>query len=191
MARNRKYAVVAVLMGVVLSLATVVAQEKAAQPSSEMPYPMPKPGAEMKKLDFLLGQWQTVEAHESMPGFAGGKGQGKTSTQLGPGGLSIFTDYQSTGVVGVFQGRGIITWEATEKAYRTFWFDNMQAGSMTMAGQWEGNDLVFMGDLNMMGQMVKFKQVYTEITPRSYTIKMYVIEGSETKLVMTMKSAKK
>ncbi|MEW6210327.1 MAG: DUF1579 family protein [Acidobacteriota bacterium] len=183
MASARRFSITAVLVAVFCSLVAVMAQEKA-----EMPYTKPTPAAEMQKLYFQLGDWKVVEKHESMPGFPGGDGKGAIKARKGPGGLSVETDYNGTGPIGSFVGKGIVTWDAEEKVYKSYWFDNFQAGGFVTAGKWEGNDLVLTGEAKMNGQKFLFKQVYTDITPTSYTSKVYMGEGNQMTLVFTMKA---
>jgi hypothetical protein len=188
MARARRFSITAVLAAVFCSLVAVMAQEKK---QGEMPYPKPVPAVEMQKLYFQVGDWKVAEKHESMPGFSGGEGKGAIKARKGPGGLSVETDYSGAGPMGQFIGKGIVTWEAEEKVYRSFWCDNFQAGSLTTTGRWEGNDLVFTGEAKMNGQKFLFKQVYTDITSNSYTSKIYVGEGDrQATLVFTMKATR-
>ncbi len=187
MASERRFSIIAVIAAVFCSLVAVMAQEKA---QGEMPYPKPVPGAEMQKLYFQVGDWKVVEKHESMPGFSGGEGKAIIKARKGPGGLSVDTDYNGTGPLGQYMGKGIVTWEAEEKVYRYFWFDNFQAGSLITTGRWEGNDLVFTGEMKMSGQKFLFKQVYTDIAPTSYTSKVYIDEGNQSMLVFTMKATR-
>jgi hypothetical protein len=187
MANARRFSIIAVLAAVFCSLVAAMAQEKA---QGEMPYPKPVPGAEMQKLYFQVGDWKVVEKHESMPGFSGGEGKATIKTRKGPGGLSVETDYNGTGPLGQFTGKAIITWEAEEKIYKLYWFDNFQAGGFVITGKWEGNDLVFAGEQKMMGQKYQFKQVFTDITPNSYTCRCYMSEGNQMMLVFTFKATR-
>lgn len=55
---------------------------------------MPKPGPELKKLDFFVGNWMadvTMYSNEFMPG---GKSQGKESMKWELDGMFVSMDYQ-------------------------------------------------------------------------------------------------
>ena len=191
MASARKSAMAAVLVALVFCLATVVAQEHGKDKNGQgEAYPQPKPGPEMEKLKFQLGTWKTVEKHEASPGFAGGEGSGIMTVRPGPGGLSLITEYNSTGAVGKFAGHGLLFWDAEAKVYKNYWLDNFTAGSMEMTGRWEGKDLVLTGQMKQMGKTYTFKEVITDISPTAHTMKMYMGEGGPEALVMTLKLVK-
>jgi hypothetical protein len=189
MARARKTATATVLVALVFCLATVVAQEHGKE-KQESAFPLPKPGPEMEKIKFHLGTWKTSEKHESSPGFAGGEGNGTMKVQPGPGGLSLVIDYSSAGAIGKFAGHGVTLWDAEAKVYKSYWLDNFTAGAMEMTGNWEGKDFVLKGQMEYMGKSYTFKQVTTDISPTSYTMKMYMSEGGPETLAMTIKAVK-
>jgi hypothetical protein len=187
MAKARNFSIIAVLTAVFCSLIAVVAQEKQSGKGVEAGYSAPKPGLEMEKISFQVGDWKVVEKHEPAQGFSGGDGRGTVKTRRGPGGLSIETDYNSVGPMGDFAGKGIILWDVEEKVYKSYWFDNWQAVAFVTVGKWEGKDLIFVGEI----RKTPIRQVYTDITPTSYTCKLYLGESSESKLAFTFKAAKK
>lgn len=187
MASARRFSIMAVLAAVFCSLVATMAQEKA---QGEMPYPKPVPGAEMQKLYFQVGNWKVVEKHESGQGFSGGEGKATIKAWKGPGGLSVETDYNGTGPLGQFIGKSLVTWDGEEKIYKSYWFDNFQAGAFITTGRWEGSDLILTGEQKMMGQKYQFKQVYTDITPASYTSKIYMGEANQMMLVLTLKATR-
>ncbi|HET9529803.1 MAG TPA: DUF1579 family protein [Blastocatellia bacterium] len=189
MARARKSAMAAVIGALVFCLVTVMAQEHGKEKPGEV-YPQPKPGPEAEKLKFQLGTFKTVEKHESGPGFAGGEGKGTMTARLGPGGLSLITEYKSTGPMGSFAGHGLTVWDAEAGLYKMHWVDSFTAGSMDMTGRWEGKDLVFNGQTKFMGKTYHMKEVYTDITPTSYTLKMYMGESGPDALMFTMKAVR-
>lgn len=192
MARARKSATAAVMVALVFCLVTVVAQEHGKEkPGQGEAYPIAKPGPEMERLKFQIGTWKTIEKHESMPGFSGGEGKGTMTSRTGPGGLSLVSDYKSlAGPVGDFSGHGLTLWDAEDKVYKSYWVDSFSAGSMEMLGRWEGKDLVFSGQAKHMGKTYHMKEVYTDITPTSYTMKMYMGESSPDALMLTIKAVK-
>jgi Protein of unknown function (DUF1579) len=162
-------------------------QAKASMPAMSM---MAKPGPEIEKVNKLLGgKWTTTEKFEPsdfMP--QGGSGSGMEQMHPGPGGLSLIADYQSKpGPMGAFRGHGVMTWDPKEQAYKSYWFDNMTAGSFVETGKWEGDNLVFTGDMEMMGKKMSLRQVYTDIKPSSFTwYEESSTDGGPTKRVMTL-----
>jgi hypothetical protein len=191
MAKARKSATAAVLVALVFCLVTVVAQEhgKEKPVQGEMMLPS-KPGPEMEKIKFQMGTWKTQEKHEQGPGFAGGEGKGTMTVRPGPGGLSLITEYTSKGAIGAFSGHGLTLWDAEAKVYKNYWVDNFTAGSMEMTGGWEGKDFVLKGQMKYMGKAFTMKEVLTDITPNSFTLKMYMSEGGPEMLMLSIKATR-
>lgn len=151
---------------------------------------MAKPGPEIEKVNkFLDGKWTATvkfEPSDFMP--QGGSGSGVEKIYPGPGGLSLITDYQAKpDPTGAFQGHGVMTWDPKEQAYKSYWFDNMTPGSFVETGKWEGDNLVFTGDMEMMGKKMNVREVYTDIKPNSFTwCEESSTNGGPTKRVMTI-----
>ena len=148
---------------------------------------MPKPAPEMEKLSrVFVGTWSTSEKHE--PGKIapkGGVGKGTETDKLGPGGMSLVSDYKSSDPMGKFAAHGVIWWDAKEQAYKSLECQNRSPVGCEVGGtwKWEGNDLV----LHEEG----IKEVWTDITPTSRTFYMDAsTEGGPMKRVMTIKYTK-
>ena len=81
----------------------------------------PTPPPEMQRLARLLvGSWGTNEKHE--PGriaLKGGLGKGSERVDLGPGGMSLISDYRAVDPSGAFAAHTIMWWDAKEKAYHS------------------------------------------------------------------------
>src|SRR5712692_7515781 len=124
----------------------------------------PKPTPEMQRLSRLfVGSWSTGEKHE--PGAIapkGGIGEGSENVALGPGGMSLISDYKASDPSGKFVAHTIMWWDAKEKAYRSLECHNRSAaGCETGLWRWAGNDLV----LDQEG----IKMGWTDLTPTSRT----------------------
>lgn len=156
---------------------------KKASTKSEMPagMPMPKPSPQIEKLaDKIVGTWNTseyFEVSEMMP--KGGKGHGIAVMKKGPGGLSVTEDYHSRGGMGAFAGHGVIWWDDKANGYKNVWCDNTSPTGCSVSnglGKWEGNDVVFNDEQEMMGKKMAMKEVYTDMKPSSFTMTM---DGSQ------------
>jgi hypothetical protein len=157
---------------------------------------MSKPSPEIQKLikDFA-GTWSTsekIEASEFIP--QGGTGAGTDISKAGPGGNSLLGDYRSRGSMGSFSGHGIIFWDAKRQLYNSIWCDSMSPSGCEagISGKWEGEELVFNSESEMMGKKVQSKQVYTDIKPDSFTF--YIdssVDGGPIKRFMTIKYTRK
>ncbi|HWP43517.1 MAG TPA: DUF1579 family protein [Blastocatellia bacterium] len=192
MGKARRTAIGAVVAALVFSLAAVMAQEHGKDKQVEGMQPA-RPGPEMEKIKFQLGTWKTTEKHEAGQGYPGGEGKGTMVVRPGPGGLSLIMEYtSSSSVIGPFSGLGITVWDAEARTYKNYWVDSFTAGLMEMTGNWQGKDFVLTGQAKQMGKTYTMKEVITDITPTSYTLKMYMSEdGGPEWLAMTIKAVKK
>jgi Protein of unknown function (DUF1579) len=148
-------------------------------------------GPEMEKLAFLVGNWSTAEQHEAAPGMPAGSSNGRAFFRPGPGSRSLVEQYLAAGSgLGDFQGLGIISWDPKKQAYNAYWCDSMTpSGCEPMGiGAWKGKELVFTGETEQGGQKVQAREVYTDITPDSFTFQMFMGEGP--KPAMTIKYTK-
>jgi hypothetical protein len=135
-------------------VAMVVVSVAARRSSSEKPASVgamqtPQPGPEMVKLQkFYLGTWDYTETYPKGP-FApeGGVNTGVYKSELGPGGFSLINHFHSQGPVGDFEGLLILTWEPKDKAYKSYIFGNDFPGGIVETGNFEGDALVFRGEL--------------------------------------------
>ncbi len=119
------------------------------KPASAAEMQAPQPGPEMVRLQkFYLGTWDYTETYPKGP-FApeGGVNTGVYKSELGPGGFSLINHFHSQGPVGDFEGLLIMTWDAKEKAYKSYIFGNSFSGAVVETGNFEGDALVFHGEM--------------------------------------------
>lgn len=196
----------AVLVVLALSVCVAVAQEKAPpkgkpaakaaqkQAPAGMQSMMVAPSPEMKKLTTMLsGTWKVEEKHEAMDQMPAGTSTGTSVFRSGPGRLSLIQDYKSTmGGMGSFSGLGLVWWDPADKLYKGFWCDSMSPSGCAPigTGKWEGNDLVFNGEMDMNGQKHTMKSTYTNIKPDSVTFNMEM-DGKPAMTMTFTKLAKK
>ncbi|HLJ45196.1 MAG TPA: DUF1579 family protein [Bryobacteraceae bacterium] len=188
----KKY--VAIIAAALLSTAAW-AQDKKAEPKKKPAATaaapgMPKPGPEMKELRDLVGSWTTDEAYEESPMMKAGTGSGSVTARMYPGGFSLIMEVRSKSTMGAFSGHGVMSWDPNDKVYKYAWVDSMTPGLMLETGKKEGNDLVFTGEIMMMGKKYTNKDVISDRTPTSYTLTSYSNDGSGEKKVMTIKATK-
>lgn len=176
-----------------ITLAGTSAQQKPAEkkaPAASMT--RPQPGPEMGKIKFLIGTWTYTEKHEPGAMGPGGEAKGTYTAKLGPAGLSIVTDFRSTGPTGESVGHEVITWDANAKAYKFYAFTNDVAGGIISTGRWEGANLVTTGELEFAGQKIAMRGVMSDITGNSVSWQMYTgAPGTVLKLAVTGKATKK
>lgn len=103
--------------------------------------------AQMEKLQLLVGTWSYTETYEKTPWTPDGDaGTGIYRAQLGPGGYSLIIDFTTHTQAGEEIGRGILTWDPKEKAYKQYLAGNEFPGCFIATGHWEGDMLVFEGE---------------------------------------------
>jgi hypothetical protein len=162
------------------------AAQKAPAAMQEM---MPKPAPEMEKLTRMLsGTWSAAEKHEAMGDMPAGTSKGTAVFRPGPGRLSLIEDYKANMSGMGFTGLGLVWWDPARSEYKSFWCDSMTPGGCAPGGtgKWEGENLVFNGEMEMEGQKHTMKSTYTDIKPNSVTFDMEM----DGKPAMTIKYTK-
>ena len=183
-----------VLASVLLCVAAAAADESAAKKKSAgsagAAMPMPKPAPEMKELRDMIGVWATDEKFEQTSFMPAGTATGTNTVRLGPGGFSVLMEQRSKSSMGPFTGHGVYTWDATGNTYKFIWVDSMTPGMVVETGRKEGANLVFTGEVTMMGKKMTVRDVMSDRTASSYTLTSYMNDGSGEKKVMTIKLTK-
>jgi hypothetical protein len=182
--------VTTILCAGLICFTTAAADKEKKAASAPAGMEMPKPGPEMKELRSLIGTWTTAETYEASPFMPGGKGTGTNTTRLGPGGFSLIMEIRSKGPMGSFTGHGVIAWDPNEKAYKMAWVDAMTPGLVVETGHKEGDNIVYKGEVMMMGKKIATRDVISDQTPTSYTLTSYMNDGSGEKKMMTIKATK-
>jgi Protein of unknown function (DUF1579) len=167
-------------------------QRSGSETAQRMISTSPRPGAEMKKLAFLLGTWTASDIYEKSR-FApnGGSGSGIYKTVLGPGGFSLLTDYHYQGPHGKRSGHQMLTWDPKQGRYLGCIVTSDSAGSILVEGNWEGPDLVLSGNFESGGIKVSFREVFSAISSATMTLRQYnSIDGAPARLFGTTKFTK-
>jgi len=149
----------------------------------------PKPGAaEMEKLNFYLGKWDYTETY----GKNGGKNTGLYTSKLGPGGNSLVQTFHSQGPVRDFEGLLVMTWDLREKAYKAYVFGNELPGCVVETGRFEGDALVYRGELSMGDTKVALRNTTRNPAPGKIVSEEYVsTNGSPEKLLVRVEATKR
>jgi len=187
--RNVGLSILAALICVAFALAQDSMDKKPAgdmgKKSSDMSMgmPMPKPSSEQIKMNkMMLGTWHTAETFEvsdMMP--KGGKGTGTAVIKPGPGGLSVVEDYHSHSAAGSFEGHGVFWWDDKAQGYKSVWCDSTTPSGCVVSnglGKWEGENLVFNDEQDMMGKKQAMKDTLMSDKPGSMTLSMEMGEDN-------------
>jgi len=120
-----------------------------------------KPGAsEMKRLGFYVGNWTYTETYpKSAMAPQGATNTGVYTSKLGPGGNSLLNTFHSKGPAGDFEGMLVLTWDMTESKYKAYIFGDSFPGAIVETGAFEGDKLVFRGELPAGGTKLQIRNV--------------------------------
>lgn len=144
------------------------------QPQQQSGMAMAPVSPEMEKIGKrLVGRWRAKEQHEPTPWNPnGGQGSGMETVTYGPGRHSLMFQYNSSGPLGRFEGRGIWVWDPAIKAFKTAWVDNTAPMLANRTGNWQGDKLVFTGSDDVMGTKMDFRETFSDWTDTSFTFTM-------------------
>jgi hypothetical protein len=156
-----------------------------------------QPAPEIQKLaKAFLGTWsvtEKIEPSQTMPN--GGDGRGEEVYRLGPGGHSFIEEIHLNEPTKEISGAGVAWWDDKAKGYRAVWCDGENpSGCILMAhlAKWEGDQFVLGDESERNGRKFEFKEVFSEITPSSFTQTLYQGEaGKELKRLLTIHATKK
>ena len=136
-------------------------------------------GPEMERLAFLLGTWDAEDKYEKTEfNPDGGEGSGSYKTVPGPGGFSLVTDYHYQAPHGSSSGH--------QARYVGYVVSSSFPGGLVASGNWDASNFVLGGDFEARGMRNAFRQVSSDITPRSMILRQYnSIEGAPSQLFGT------
>jgi quercetin dioxygenase-like cupin family protein len=142
------------------------------------------PSPEMQRLaKILVGKWTVDEdfapGGDTMPN--GGRGNGHSVIEPGPGGVSLIEEFVSNSPAAHLHS--LIWWEKAGKAFRTMGCDDFSEEACSVEngrGHWEGNEVVWQLTVPKDGKDVPAKIVWTEKDGRSFAATKYVVDANGT-----------
>jgi len=158
--------------------------------------PAPKePRPEMRKLMAFSGRWLYRYEYPAAEGSTTGKTtEGKAVFRSGPGGLSLIQDDVETEGGKTTVGHTITWWDEKSHGYKALWCDTENPDNCTLmsqVGKWEGDQFVIGNEFTKDGRKYLSKEVWSEITPNSFTRTVSQGEqGKELKPVVTIHATK-
>lgn len=170
--------------------AVFLAKFSAAQDSKPPALPLP----EMQKLSKLyLGTWTYTETYPKSPMAPnGGENTGVYTSELGPGGNSIFNHFHSKGPVGEFDGTIVMTWEPKEKIYKAYVFGDSFPSAVVETGQWENDALVYRFELAMGSTKIALRNVTKFLPDGKLTSEEFTsVNGAPESLLVHVEAVKK
>jgi hypothetical protein len=181
---------VAFVLSVCLSLISV----------AQNPPQAPKPGPELKSLNYLLGTWTETGETKAGPMGPGGKFTGTDKIDWMPGGFFLVSHMSGSSPEGKWTGVAIYGYDNEKKAYTYDEFNSM-GEAVHATGHLDGKVWTWTSDLTMGGKTTKTRFILTEESPVAYTMKFEmspdgnnwstVMEGTGKKAGATKAAAKK
>jgi hypothetical protein len=152
----------------------------------------PQPGPEMVRLTkALAGTWSITYSREpTVQAPMGETAKGEEVWRPGPGGFSLIEDYRSSGELGKHTGLEVTWWDEDAQAYQVLWCDNGGPPACLMISKhgmtWEGDDLVARNEWQANGKTFVSREVFSDITPKSFKQIVYEGESGREKKLFTI-----
>jgi len=158
---------------------------------AQNPPQAPKPGPELKKLDYFVGHWTTeAELKPSRFGPAG-KYTSKDNTEWMPGGFFLLTHSQwKSEAMGDGTELAVMGYNTDEKVYTYSAFNSMGEAE-TSKGTVEGDTWTWTATEKMGGKPMQGRFTVKVLSPTSYSMKFEIApEGGNWATIMEGKSIK-
>ncbi len=134
----------------------------------------PKPGPEHKKLQEMVGTWDTVMD------INGQKSKGTATYKSICGGMFLASDFDGEFFGQKFEGHGIDGYDLNKKEYVSVWVDSMTSTPMQMRGNYQDNVLTMTGESpGPDGNMMKVKTTTTAKDKDHLTFKFFMAENPD------------
>ena len=165
---------VAVSACLALALAAL-GQEKKMEKKGETKAPakmeMPKPGPEVKKLSYFVGNWTSEgDVKENPFGFPAGKFTSSDKCEWFPGGYQVVCHSTGKSTMGNMHSLGIIAYNPQEKIYTYYGIDNMGMAEQSK-GNVDGNKWVYNAEQKMGDKTYYGRYSMDSTSPDSYSFK--------------------
>jgi hypothetical protein len=174
------------LIAVAVSGLAIVRQSSETKPAQAQEAKAKPGAAEMKRLGFYPGQWTYTETYPN-----GAVNQGVYTSKPGPGGNSLLNTFHSQGPVGDFEGMLVYTWDLAEGKYKAYVFGGDFPGALVETGEFEGEKLVFHGEIGAGAGKVQLRNVSWMASPGKLVSETYMSRaGAPEKLMVRVEASK-
>ncbi len=152
---------------------------------------MPKPGPELKKLDYFAGTWTTEGDMKPGPMGPGGKFSGTDHIQWMEGGFFLVTHSEFKGVMGSGTETSYMGYDTNDKVYTYDSFNSMGESDHSK-GNVDGDTWTWANQEKMGGQTMHGRFTVKVLSPTSYNFKFEMSpDGTTWNTVMEGKGTKK
>lgn len=160
-----------VVLVAMLGISLRAQQSSTEKPASPPAMRAPQPGAEMQRLNFLLGDWTMDGEYLKSPMTGNGAKQtGWYKAHLGPGGFSIIADFEADSTLDNEIGHELFTWDPKKDAYTTVTVGNGFPGAIVGTAKWEGDNLVVQTEWGTGAAVVHLRAVYSHVGEKTIQI---------------------
>ena len=160
--------------------------------SAQNPPAAPKPGPELKKLEYFIGTWS--EEGETKPGAFGPtatKFTGTDHVEWMEGGFFMIAHSEGTSSMGTEKSLAIWGYDTEKKVY-TFSEFNSNGEAITATGNIDGDTWTWNNESTMGGKVWKTHYIIKQLSPTSYTFKLEMQpEGGQWSTAFDGKATKK
>jgi len=172
--------------------AIVIATLLVAVVASAQPPAAPKPGPELKKLDYFTGTWTSEGDAKPSPMGPGGKMTLSQDAKWMDGGFFVVmhSDYKSP-AMGDGSGMAFLGYDPQDKVY-TYDEFNSQGEAVHAKGTVDGDTWTWLSDMKMGPQTAKGRFTEKILSPTAYTFKFDMsADGTTWNTLMDGKATKK
>ena len=158
--------------------------------AAQNPPAMPKPGPELKKLDYFAGAWKTSANLKPSPYGPGGAFTGLEQVTWMDGHFFLILHSHETSAMGKSSTAAVMGYDAEEKVYTYDEYNSMgEAGHSK--GTVDGDTWTWISTSKMGGKTVRGRFVMKIISPTEYTFSYAMApEGGDFNTVMDGKTVK-
>jgi hypothetical protein len=138
-------------------------REKVTRKPAEKPPAMPKPASEMAQLKFFEGSWSCEGTAFDNPMGPGGKTKGTVKSQTDLGGFwQTGTVRNTMAGMPAMEGRFNMTYDRGAKQFLLLWVDSMGGYSHETSSGWDGDKIIFTGEVAMSGKTMRARDTFTK-----------------------------
>lgn len=150
---------------------------------------MPKPGPEVKRLEYYAGTWRSEYEIKAGPMGPGGKVNGTDHGEMMPGGFFLVTHTEGKGFMGELKELAVMGYDPQGKVYTYDAFNNFGEADH-FKGTVQGDTWTWASEGNFGGKLSKMRFTAKEVSPTSYTMKLEIAADSGWTTVMEGKATK-
>lgn len=173
-----------------LAMASVIAMVCAALVAAQTPQQPPKPGPEVKKLDYFSGNWKSEGEMKPSSFGPGGKFSATGHSEWMEGGFFLVSHSDENTPMGPGKSVAVLGYDPNEKVYTYHAFNSMGEAEQAK-GTLAGDTWTWTNEQKIQGKMMRGRYTIKTLSPTSYTFKFETApEGGAWSTVMEGKATK-